>query len=181
MSWWDTLQSGSCCVLCIRFWERFYRRDFPFRPVHLTHSRFILPSERERERGRRSAPSGRELSNPLSVSSAKRIDHIFPKRVPISVSFLQHCRYFKASFSYSCLKFSCVHAIRHALFIWNQTKDDDITNLKRNNAWVDTKGEKNPASLDTVTMIYIIIYGHVLVHILCSGWVWRHLLRSSTL
>ena len=49
----------------------------------------FYPSLRRREGGRRSAPSGRELSNPLSVSPsiAKRIDHIFPKRVPISVSF----------------------------------------------------------------------------------------------
>ena len=53
---------------------------------------------------------GRELSNPLSVSSAKRIDHIFPKRVPISVSFLLPCRYFKAFSSYLYPKFPLVHA-----------------------------------------------------------------------
>ena len=92
------------------------RRDFPLRPAHLTRSRFILPGCRQ------SAP--REESSPIRLASppslAKRIDHIFTKRVHISVSF----RDFKDSAI--CLKFSFVHAISGQPYKIGRTEDEHI-------------------------------------------------------
>ena len=73
-------------------------------------------SLRRREGDRRRAPSGRELSNPLSVSPSQRgliISSLKGSLFPYL--FLQPNRYFKAFSSYSCLKFSCVHAIRQKI------------------------------------------------------------------